>query len=61
MEELLQHLRRHFDKIAFGRDAAHACPCLLATENRMHQMPELVEEGDDVAVLHQAGIVGTPL
>ena len=55
MKELFQHLRRHFDKVAFGGDAAHAGPCLLAAENGMHQVAELVEEGDHVAVLHQPG------
>ena len=57
MEELLQHLRGHFDKVAFGCDAAHARPLLVAAENGMHQVAELVEEGDDVAVLHQSRIV----
>jgi hypothetical protein len=57
VEELFQHLRGHFDKVAFGGDAAHTRPRLLAAENGMHQVAELVEEGDHVAVLHQARIV----
>ena len=51
VEELFQHLRGHFDKVAFGGDAAHARPFLMAAENGMHQVAELMEEGDDVAVL----------
>src|SRR6202012_793056 len=57
-EEIFQHLRRHLDKIAFRRNAADPRPLLLATENRMHQVTELVEIRDNIGVLHQAGIDG---
>src|ERR1700691_3308795 len=33
VEKLFQHLRGHFDKVAFGRNAAHARPFLTAAEN----------------------------
>ncbi len=58
MEELFQHLRGHFNKVTFGGDAAYARPGLPATEDGMHQVPKLVEEGDHIAVLHQARIIG---
>ena len=56
-EKFFQHLRRHFDEVALDGEAAVAGPALLAAEDVVHQVAELVEEGDDVVVLHQAGIV----
>ena len=57
-EELFKHLRGHFDEVAFGGEAGEAGPLGLAAEDGVHQVAELVEEGDDVGVLQQAGIVG---
>src|SRR6185312_6491288 len=48
----------HFDKVAFRGDAADAGPVLVASEQRVHQVAELVEEGDDVGVFHEAGVTG---
>ena len=53
---LLEHLRRGFDKIRFHADAADSRPLLLAAEDVVHQVAELVEESDHLAVFHQAGI-----
>ena len=55
-EELFQHLRRHLDEVAFGGKAGEARPLGLAAEDGVHQVAELVEEGDHVGVLQQAGI-----
>ena len=57
-EELFQHLRGHLDEIALGGKAGEAGPLGLAAEDGVHQVAELVEEGDDVAVLQQAGSSG---
>ncbi len=56
LEELLEHLRRDLDEVAFGGDAALAGPALLAAEDLVHEMAELVEVGDDVGVLQQGGV-----
>jgi hypothetical protein len=55
-EEFLEHLRGDFDEVAFYREGACASPGLLASENIVNQVAELVEECDDVVVFHQAGI-----
>ena len=55
-EELFQHLRRHLDEVALGGKAGDARPLRLAAQDGVHQVAELVEEGDHVGVLQQAGI-----
>ena len=57
-EKLLQHLRRDLDEVAFGGEAGDARPLGVAAEDGVHQVAELVEEGDHVVVLEQAGIGG---
>ena len=57
-EELFEHLRRHFDEISFSGDADLARPALAAAKDLVHQVAELVEVGDNVGVLHKAGVVG---
>ena len=56
-EELFEHLRGNFDEVALGGKAGEAGPLRLAAEDGVHQVAELVEEGDHVGVLQQAGIV----
>ncbi len=56
-EELFEHLRGDFDEVAFGGDAGLAGPALAAAEDLVHEVAELVEAGDDVGVLQEAGIV----
>ena len=56
-EELFQHLRRDLDEVALGGKAGEPGPLGLAAEDGVHQVAELVEEGDHVGVLQQAGIV----
>ena len=58
MEHFLEHLRGRLDEVAFDIEAALAGPSALAAEDVMHQVAELVEEGDHLAVLHEAGIAG---
>ena len=53
---LLEHLRRSFDEVPFHGDAADAGPLLLAAQDPVHQMAELVEERHHIAELHQPGI-----
>src|SRR5262249_50350000 len=53
-EELFEHLRRNLDEVALGGESRDTCPLCLSAENRVHQMPELVEERHHVAVLKQA-------
>src|SRR5579863_9192589 len=50
-EELLEHLRGHFDEIAFGGESGKAGPSGATAENRVHQMAEFMEERDHVGVL----------
>ena len=54
-----EHLRGSFDEVGFHADAADAGPGLLAAENVMHEVAELVEESFHVAVVHQAGVGGS--
>ena len=58
MEHLFQHLRWGFNKIEFHADAADACPALLAAQDVVHQMPELVKEGFDVVDFHEPRVAG---
>ena len=57
---LLEHLGRGLDEIAFRRRARHRLPLPLTAEDRVEQVPELVEEGLDVGVLHQSRIPRLP-
>ena len=60
-EELFEHLGGDFDEVAFGGDAGLAGPALAAAEDLVHEVAELVEAGDDVRVLHEAGVAGCGL
>ena len=55
---LLEHLRRRLHEILLGADAAHADPSVPARDERVDQMAELVKEGNDIVVRHQARIAG---
>ena len=59
-EELFQQLRGDLDEIALGGKAGEPRPLGLAAKNGVHQVAELVEESDHVAVLQQAGIILIP-
>ena len=48
--------RRGFPKIGFHADATDSRPRLLSAERPVHQVAELMEERDHIAVIHQAGI-----
>src|SRR5881392_4337164 len=58
MEELFQHLRGRLDEIALHQEAALADERVLAADEVMHEMAELVQEHHHVAVLHQARVTG---
>src|SRR5579859_6247042 len=47
-EEFLEHLRWDFDEIAFGGEAGDAGPLRVSAKDSVHEMPELMEEGDHV-------------
>ncbi len=51
---LLEHLARRLDEVPLGRDAGEPEPASLSAQDVVHQVAELVEEGDDLVVLHQA-------
>ncbi len=55
VDPVLEHLRRRLDEVPFGRDAGLREPALGAAEDAVEHMAEFVEEGLDVAVLHQPG------
>ena len=55
---LLEHLRRRLDEVLLGADAADADPGVAPREQGVEQVSELVEEGADVAVLHEPRIAG---
>jgi hypothetical protein len=50
---LLEHLAGGLDEVPLGRDAAESDPLLLPGEDVVDEVAELVEERDDVVVLHQ--------
>ena len=50
---LLEHLRRRLDEVPLGGDAGEPGPRVPAGEHVVHQVAELVEQRDDVVVLHQ--------
>jgi hypothetical protein len=56
VENLLQHLRGGLDEIALDAEASLTGPLALAAEDVVHEVAELVEEGDDFVVLHEAGV-----
>ncbi len=56
-EEFFEHLRGDFDEVAFSGEAGEAGPLGLAAEDGVHEVAELMEERDDVGVLHEAGVV----
>ena len=58
VEHLLEHLRGRLDEVAFDIESALLGPLALAAQDVMHEVAELMEEDDDFAVLHQAGIAG---
>src|SRR3981081_4798375 len=58
MEDLSQHLRGRLDEIALHQEAALADERVLAADDVMHEMTELVQEYHHVAVLHEAGVAG---
>src|SRR6266853_3875911 len=58
MEELFQHLRGRLDEIALHEEAALADEGVLAADQVMHEMTELVQEHHNVTVLHQARVPG---
>ena len=60
VEEFLQHLRRRLDKVGLGRKPGDAAPRLLSAQDVVHQVSELVEEGDDIGILQQARIAQLP-
>jgi len=60
VEEFLQHLRRRLDKVGLGRKPGDAAPRLLSAQDVVHQVSELVEEGDDIGILQQARIASFP-
>ena len=51
-----EHLRGRFYEIRFHRDSADARPFLLPRQNPVHQVSELVEKRNHVAVFHQPRI-----
>ena len=51
---LLEHLARRLDEVPLGGDAGEPHPLLAAAEDVVDQVAELVEQGDDVVVLHQS-------
>ena len=53
---LLEHLARRLDEVPLGRDAREAHPLGAAGEHVVHEVPELVEERDDLVVLQQAAV-----
>src|ERR1700738_2262466 len=58
MEELLPPLRGRLQKTALTKEAALADERVLAADDVMHEMTELVQEHHHVAVLHEAGVAG---
>src|SRR2546427_10869274 len=58
MKELFQHLRGRLDEIALHEEAALADEGVLAADDVMHEMAELVQEYHHVAVLHEARVAG---
>ena len=53
---LLQHLAGRLDEVPLGGDAGEAGPLALAGEDVVDEVAELVEEGHDLVVLHQAPV-----
>ena len=53
-EKLFQHLRGHFDEVAFGGKAGESRPLGLSAQDGVHQVAELVKESDHVLVLQQS-------
>ena len=51
---LLEHLARRLDEVPLGGDAGEAEPLALPAEDVVDEVAELVEQGDDLVVLHQA-------
>ena len=50
---LLEHLRGRLDEVPLGGDAGEPHPLAGAAEHVVHEVAELVEQRDDVVVLHQ--------
>lgn len=57
---VLQHLRGRFDKVA-GDGGAVEPGVLGLAEEAVEDVAHLVEEGDDVVVPHEGGLVGSGL
>ena len=56
MEELFEGLGGDFDEVAFSRESGEAGPLRVSAEEGVHEVAELVQVGDDVGVLHEAGV-----
>ena len=61
LKKLLQHLRRHFNKVSFRRNPTLPSPALSPSQHLMHQVPEFVEARHHIRVLHQPSIVALGL
>src|SRR5215472_8117816 len=55
-EELLEHLRGRFDEIPLDVEGGLAGVGVLPADDVMHEVAELMQEDDDVAVLHESRI-----
>src|SRR5215831_1065757 len=56
VEELLEHLRGRLDEISFDVEGRFARVGILATDEVMHEVAELVQEDHDVPVLHESRV-----
>jgi hypothetical protein len=56
VKDLFQHLRGRLHEVTLDIKAASARPLILATEDVVHQMAELMQEDRYLGVLHQAGV-----
>jgi hypothetical protein len=56
----LEHGRRRFSDIAFDVDAAEPVPSTLTTNDRVHHVPELMEQRAHLIVGHESGLAHHP-